>query len=169
MPRTPQSRTITLASSAALSTGLGMIPLHRLPAAVRTAYVVLPAAAGAGAVVAALRRHPSRTEVAAPEATALEGTEPASGVTPRRVRRRVMRIALPIVVGGIIAGVGGASLAIDRGMEDGLRRRGVPAPRLMIGLASGALSLGLDVLSDRGAGEEPAGEGEGPTSPPSAR
>lgn len=163
MSRTPQSRIISLAASAALSTGIGMIPLHRLPPAVRTAYVVLPAAAGAGVAVAALRRYPSRQEPTELESTEPEGTELASGVTLRWVRRRVMRAALPLVVGGIIAGAGAASIVIDRGIESSLRRRGVPAPRLVMGLASGALTLGIDVLAE---GDEPAAA---PTSPPSAR
>ncbi|ATG52158.1 hypothetical protein CFK38_11965 [Brachybacterium vulturis] len=159
MSRSPQSRIISLATSAVLATGVGMIPLHRLPYAVRAVYVVLPAAAGAGVVLAALRRVPARP--------AEEGSAPAA---PRRTRRRqVTRAALPLVVGGLIAGAGAASLVIDRGIENSLRRRGVPAPRVAMGLASGALSLVMDVLSDRGEGPEPAPEGAEPTSAPSAR
>ena len=159
MSRTPQSRIVPRTTRAALSTGLGMIPLHRLPYAVRAVYVVVPAAAGAGFVVAALRRVPSRP--------AEEGSAPEA---PRRRRRRqITRAALPIVVAGLTAGAGAASIAIDRGIENSLRRRGLPAPRVAMGLASGALSLAMDVLSDRGESTEPAQEGTEPTSPPSAR
>lgn len=159
MSRPPQSQIISLAANAVLATGVGMIPLHRLPYAVRAVYVVLPAAAGAGFVLAALRRVPSRP--------AEEGSAPEA---PRRTRRRqVTRAALPLVVAGLTAGAGAASLVIDRGIENSLRRRGVPAPRVAMGLASGALSLVMDVLSDRGAGPEPSPEGAEATSPPSAR
>lgn len=159
MSRTPQSRIIPRTTRAALSTGLGMIPLHRLPYAVRAVYVVLPAAAGAGVVLAALRRMPSRP--------AVEGSVPEAA--RRRRRRQVTRAALPIVVGGLTAGAGAASIVIDRGIENSLRRRGVPAPRVAMGLASGALSLAMDVVSDRGEGPDSAQEGTEPTSLPSAR
>lgn len=159
MPTASTSRILPLAVSTAASAGVGMIPLHRLPSALRTAYVVLPAAAGAGVVLAALRRLP------APEA---EGSD-ATGTPSRGARRTAMRIGLPLAVGGLIAGVSAGSLALDRGIEAALRRRGVPAPRVIIGLGAGALTLGMDLLADRLPREDPAGEAAEPTSPPSAR
>lgn len=171
MSRTPPPRTISRATGAALTAGFGMIPLHRLPPAVRTAYVVLPAAFTTGVVLAALRRAASRVAHTAPEADA----------SRRASRRTVVRVALPVVVGGLTAGAGAASIVIDRGIENALRRHGMPAPRIVMGLGAGALSLALDVLADRGGdegsdeggavpegGAEPEG-GAAPTSPPSAR
>lgn len=165
-PRTTQSRILSVAGSAALSSAVGMIPLHRLPQPVRCAYIVLPAAAGAGAVVAALRRTPSRP--------AQTGTE--TGEARRAARRQITRAALPLVVGGLTAAAGAASISVDRGIENSLRRRGVRAPRLVMAIASGALSLGIDALiarsESRAAAEQgaaPAEEGAEPTSPPSAR
>src|SRR5699024_2806761 len=52
-------------------------------------------------------------------------------------------------LGGLVAGAGAASLGLDRAIEGVLRRRGVPAPRLWMGLASGALTLALTVLDER--------------------
>lgn len=158
MPRTPQSRIIPLVGSAALSTAVGMIPLHRLPRPVRTAYVVLPAAAGAGVVLAALRRTPSGSAQTRgePGADREDSRRPDSRHrdAPRRdARRRITRAALPLLVGGLIAGAGAASIRVDRGIENALRRRDVPAPRLVMGLASGALSVGMDVLSSRAPAE----------------
>lgn len=128
-----------------------MIPLHRLPAAVQMSYVVLPAAAGAGITLAALRR-------AGAPSSEDGGKEPRRGVLPS-----VMRATLPLMVGGIIAGSAGASIWLDRGLEGLLRRQGVPAPRVAMGLASGALNLAMGVLEPRDS-DQP----ERLTSPPSA-
>ena len=136
MSRTPQSRILSLASSAAFATGLGMIPLHRLPRPVKTGYIALPAVLGAGAAVAALcRRDP--------------GAREAGHDAPRRNRSTALLATLPLAVGGIIAGSGVVSIWIDRGVEGFLRRRGVPAPRVAMGLASGALALTMDLVSER--------------------
>ncbi|WP_394214648.1 hypothetical protein [Brachybacterium vulturis] len=75
--------------------------------------------------------------------------------------------AVPVVVGGIIAGSDAASIWLDRGLEGLLRRRGVPAPRVVMGLAYGGLSLAVAALDSRDP-QEPAQPAE-PTSPPSAR
>lgn len=168
MARTPQSRIIPLAGSAVVSTAVGMIPLHRLPQPVRTAYIVLPAAVAGGVVLAALHRLSSGS--AQPE----PGTERASGPDDARraVRRRIATVALPLVVGGLTAGASAGSIVVDRGIENALRRRGVPAPRLMMGLASGVLSLGIDLLTEHsevGGSDTSDTEGAAPTSPPSAR
>lgn len=52
-------------------------------------------------------------------------------------------------LGGFTAGSGAASIAVDRGIETLLRRRGVPAPQLWMGVTSGALLLALNVLEGR--------------------
>lgn len=149
MPHTPRSRIVSLAAGTALSTGIGMIPMHRLPRTVQIAYIVLPAAAGAGVTAVAQRRALARAEES--------GADPSR----RRKRRRVTLVA-PVVAGGIMAGSTAASIRIDRGVEELLRRRGVAAPRLVMGLASGALTLAVDILGDRSSGPEEL------TSPPSA-
>ncbi|HEX7351472.1 hypothetical protein [Brachybacterium sp.] len=175
MARTPQSRIIPLAGSAVVSTAVGMIPLHRLPQPVRIAYIVLPAAVTGGIILAALHRRPSgspqpETETEPPTEPHHE-SEPASGPDASRKaeRRRIATVALPLVVGGLTAGAGAGSIVVDRGIENALRRRGVRAPRLAMGLAAGALSLGMDVLIARTEGRAAAEEGAEPTSPPSAR
>lgn len=167
MVRTPQSRMIPLVGSAAVSTAVGMIPLHRLPQPVRTAYVVLPAAAAGGVVLAALRR--IRSGSPRPESRTEPQPEPGPDASRRAMRRRITTAALPLVVGGLTAGVGAGSIVVDRAIENALRRRGVPAPRLMMGLASGALSLGVDLLTRHSEDDAPAEKGAEPTSPPSAR
>lgn len=152
---TSLSRLVPLAAGTAVSTGIGMIPVHRLPRTVQIAYIVLPAAVGAGVTAVALRRALSRVEES--------GADPA-----RRRRRRRVTLVGPVVVGGIIAGSTAASIRIDRSVEELLRRRGVPAPRLVMGLASGALTLAVEVLGDRRSGSEEltsAQNASGPTTP----
>ena len=149
MPRTPQSRIVSLAAGTAATTGIGMIPLHRLPRTVKISYIVLPAAFVAGVTLAAQRRAASRITNTAPDA-------------PRRgALRRASFAALPLVAGGIMAGTSAASIWIDRGVEGLLRRRGVPAPRVAMGLASGALSLAMAALESKGDQEQRAQKGEG--------
>ncbi|QNN83406.1 hypothetical protein H3H54_07910 [Brachybacterium sp. Z12] len=48
-----------------------------------------------------------------------------------------------------MAGSAVAGIRLDRGIEDLLRRRGVRAPRVWMGLASGALTLMVTVLDER--------------------
>ena len=48
-----------------------------------------------------------------------------------------------------MAGSAVAGIRLDRGIEDLLRRRGVRAPRVWMGLASGALALMVTVLDER--------------------
>src|SRR5699024_11734065 len=57
--------------------------------------------------------------------------------------------ALSLAFGGLVAGVGAGSIALDRGVENVLRRRGVRAPRVWMGLASGALTLALAMVDER--------------------
>lgn len=152
MPHPPRSRIVSLATGTAVATGVGMIPLHRLPSAVQISYVVLPAAAGAGISLAALRRAGSRT------------TEDGEQETRRGVFPSAVRATLPLMVGGIIAGSSVASIWLDRGLEGLLRRRGVPAPRVAMGLASGALSLAMAALEPRDS-DQPAEVTSAPSAP----
>ena len=141
MSRTPQQRIISLTTGTVMATGLGMIPLHRLPRAVKTGYIVLPAALGAGAMLIALRRHDSQP---------LDSDGAASfAASSSRSRSPAVHATLPLAVGGIIAGSGVLGLWMDRGIEEFLHRRGVPAPRLAMALASGALSLAMGIAEER--------------------
>ena len=141
MSRTPQQRIISLTTGTVMATGLGMIPLHRLPRAVKTGYIVLPAALGAGAMLIALRRHDSQP---------LDSDGAASfAASFSRSRSPAVHATLPLAVGGIIAGSSVLSLWMDRGIEEFLHRRGVPAPRLAMALASGALSLAMGIAEER--------------------
>lgn len=141
MSRTPQQRIISLTTGTVMATGLGMIPLHRLPRAVKTGYIVLPAALGAGAMLIALRRHDSQP---------LDSDGAASfAASSSRSRSPAVHATLPLAVGGIIAGSSVLSLWMDRGIEEFLHRRGVPAPRLAMALASGALSLAIGIAEER--------------------
>lgn len=141
MSRTPQQRTISLTTGTVMATGLGMIPLHRLPRAVKTGYIVLPAALGAGTMLIALRRHDSQP---------LDSDGAASSAaSSSRSRSPAVHATLPLAVGGIIAGSSVLSLWMDRGIEEFLHRRGVPAPRLAMALASGALSLAMGIAEER--------------------
>ena len=141
MSRTPQQRIISLTTGTVMATGLGMIPLHRLPRAMKIGYIVLPAAFGTGAMLLALRRHASQP---------LDSDGAASfPAASSRSRSPAAYATLPLAVGGIIAGSGVLSLWMDRGIEEFLHRRGVPAPRLAMALASGALSLAMGIAEER--------------------
>ncbi len=153
MPRTPRSRLVPLAAGTAASAGLGMIPLHRLPRAVRGGYVLLPAALTTGIMLRALYRR--------------DDVDAAGQGAARPVARAGLRLptaqeaALSLAFGGLVAGVGAGGIALDRGVENLLRRRGVSAPRVWMGLASGALTLAVTVLDERMPDPEDAGECEG--------
>ena len=84
------------------------------------------------------------SEQTAPAQTGLPPT-PAPGLRAPTLSEAALATAL----GGLVAGAGAASLGLDRAIEGVLRRRGVPAPRLWMGLASGALTLALTVLDER--------------------
>src|SRR5699024_9058953 len=138
VPPTPRSRLVSLTAGTAASAGLGMIPLHRLPRAVRGGYVLLPAALTTGIMLRALYRR--------------EDTDAAAQEPTRPVARGGLRLptaqeaALSLAFGGLVAGVGAGSIALDRGVANVLRRRGVRAPRVWMGLASRALTLALALL-----------------------
>src|SRR5699024_12587365 len=77
---------------------------------------------------------------------------PAVGAAPgaRAGVRWLPVLMLSGTMGVALAGATYAGIQIDRAIENALRRRKVPAPRLVMALASGALSLGMDLLEDRG-------------------
>ena len=169
MSPTTASRLLPHALGTAASTGVGMIPLHRLPRPVRTGYVVLPAAFVTGTMLLAMQRAApeatadaaGQTEHTQPDVVQPEGEQPESEQTapaqtglpqtaaPGLRAPTLSEAALATALGGLVAGAGAASLGLDRAIEGVLRRRGVPAPRLWMGLASGALTLALTVLDER--------------------
>src|SRR5699024_12243873 len=140
VPPTPRSRLVSLTAGTAASAGLGMIPLHRLPRAVRGGYVLLPAALTTGIMLRALYRR--------------EDTDAAAQEPTRPVARGGLRLptaqeaALSLASGGVAAGVGAGSIALDRGVGSVLRRRGVTAPRERMGLATGALTRALAAVAE---------------------
>ena len=151
MSKPSDSRILTDAASTAVTIGVGMIPLHRLPRQVQTGYIVLPAAFTSAVMLLAFQHHASRS-AAARDAGRSTG-EPSRGAS----MSTASKYALSLACGGAVAGAGAASIRLDRGIENLLRRRGVPAPRVMMGLASGALMLAVNALGEHGL-----------TSPPSA-
>lgn len=136
--RTSRPNGLSFVLGTAAATGIGMIPLHRLPRPVRLGYVVLPAAFASGALLLALQRGAPRRE-----------KDGDLGERPVPSVPSVSQTALCLAVGGLTAGAGLASLRIDRSIENLLRRRGVRAPRVWMGLASGALSLASTALEMR--------------------
>ncbi|MGO3208209.1 hypothetical protein ACT3SQ_07070 [Brachybacterium sp. AOP42-C2-15] len=143
MSKPPGSRILTHAVSTAVTIGVGMIPLHRLPRPVQTGYIVVPAAATSAIMLLAFQHYASRSSVARRADRITD--EPSRGSS----MSTVSQCALSLAFGGVVAGAGAASICLDRGIENLLRRRGVPAPRVMMGLASGALMLGVNALGDR--------------------
>lgn len=142
------------------ATGLGAIPLHRLPRSVHIASVLAPAALTTGILVRAQRRAVAEPREGADSAAPAPDKEPVphqdaiaptDRATPRaRAGIRWMPVLmLSGTMGVALAGATYAGIQIDRAIENALRRRKVPAPRLVMGLASGALSLGMDLLEDR--------------------
>lgn len=158
----PGSRTLEIVAGTAVTTAVGMIPLHRLPKPVQGGYVLLPAALTSGLLLRAARRR-DVSEVAWPQ---------SSRRTPRvgPWRPSVRVAALCMAPGVLVTGAGAGSILLDRGIENLLRRRGVIAPRVWMGLAAGTLSLVLDVLVERMSDPEEDEDAEVDvlTSPPSA-
>lgn len=140
--------------------GFGAIPLHRLPRSVHIASVLAPAALTTGILVRAQRRVVAESREGADSAAPAPDTEPVPHQdaiaptdrgTPRaRPGTRWMPVLmLSGTMGVALAGATYAGIRVDRAIENALRRRNVPAPRLVMGLASGALSLGMDLLEAR--------------------
>ena len=169
MPQPQRSRIVPLAVGTAAASGLGMIPVHRLPRPVRAGYVLLPAVLTTGVSLLAMQGRGSspdegdeprpRTDEAsgarAGEAP-LARTDGASDARadeepgPRGLRAPTLPEAgICLALSALIAGAGAAGLRLDRGAEGFLRRRGVPAPRLWIGLATGAVTLASTLLDER--------------------
>ncbi|HJB09190.1 MAG TPA: hypothetical protein H9786_01460 [Candidatus Brachybacterium merdavium] len=124
------------------------------------ASVLAPAALTTGILVRAQRRAVAEPREGADSAVPAPDTEPVphqdaiaptDRATPRaRAGIRWMPVLmLSGTMGVALAGATYAGIQIDRAIENALRRRKVPAPRLVMGLASGALSLGMDLLEDR--------------------
>ncbi|MDN5600865.1 MAG: hypothetical protein ACTHV2_05775 [Brachybacterium sp.] len=152
----PPPSLLSHAADLALSVGIGMIPLHRLPRPVQTGYVVLPGAFTSAILLLAQQRTAPRSAVIEREGGGSD--EPSRG--PRRPTAR--ECALSLAGGGAVAGIGAASISLDHAFENLLRRRGVPAPRLTMGLTYGALLQAAGVLAHRApahAGERHGGKG----------
>ena len=144
--------------------GLGMIPMHRLPRAVQAGAALAPAIALTGIIVAAQRRtgtededettagHPAPAPAPATD-PATDTVDPVPADAPSSQRKDPTRwvplLAFSGTMGAALAGAVLAGIRMDRAIEMALRRREVPAPRLIIGLASGAVSLGMDVIENR--------------------
>ena len=165
MLRNPGSRTLEIMAGTAASAAVGMIPLHRLPTPVQGGYVLLPAALTSGLLLRAARRRDLS------EVTGQESSRRTPSARPWRPSMRVA--ALCMAPGVLVAGVGAGSILLDRGIENLLRRRGVTAPRVWMGLAAGTLSLVLDGLGERMSDpkedeDDVDVEDDGLTSPPSA-
>lgn len=143
------TRILSLAVGTAAATGLGMIPVHRLPRPVRTGYVLLPAVLTTGVSILAQQ---GRLDSSGDDDPSAHGLRPPT----------VPEAALALALGGLMIGAGVGGLRLDRGAESFLRRRGVPAPRLWIGLATGAVTLATtlgDAPDADGAGGRPGREG----------
>lgn len=137
MTQSQRSRIVSLVVGTAAASGLGMIPVHRLPRLVRAGYVVLPAVLTTGVSLLAQQR---RLVLSAEDEPSAHALRPPTG----------LETALSLALGGLMAGAGVAGLRLDRGAESFLRRRGVPAPRVWIGLATGAVTLASTLLDERG-------------------
>ncbi|MFJ6042775.1 MULTISPECIES: hypothetical protein [Brachybacterium] len=142
MPQSQRSRILSLAVGTAAASGLGMIPVHRLPRPVRAGYVALPAVLTTGVSLLAQQGRPDPSADDDPS---------AHGLRPPTVPETAISLAL----GGLMVGAGVAGLRLDGGAENFLRRRGVPAPRLWLGLATGAVTLASALFDERTA--EPGG------------
>lgn len=128
MNSTHPTRAQSLALTGLLSSALGTIPLSRLPRPLQVGYVVLPGALTAGATYLALRS--------------------AKGGGQQRTRAH--SAGWSVGLGGLAVGAGAAGLWMDRAIENALRRRGVPFPRLAMGIATGGVMTALTALEPEG-------------------
>lgn len=134
-----KNRALPLVMTGLVSGLLGTIPLSRLPRAVRIGYVVIPAALSAG--------------------TAYIGLRSANHGGPQRPPAAA--VGWSVALGGLSSCAGAAGLRIDRAIEEALTARRVPAPRLVMGLATGTVMTALMVL-------EPGEHRTHPTAEPTA-
>lgn len=137
MTQSQRTRIVSLAIGTAAASGLGMIPVHRLPRPVRVGYVALPAVLTTGVSLLAAQGRPGAPDDG--DASRLRGLR-----TPT-----LSEAALSLGLGGLMAGAGVAGLRLDGAVEGFLRRRGVTAPRVWIGLATGAVTLASVLLDDQ--------------------
>lgn len=144
----------------AATIGLGIIPMHRLPRAVQVGTVLAPGVLTTGILLTAQRRAVAEARAEAEAADAALGADPVSegdaiaptdGATEKASagKRWVSMLVLSGAMGAALAGASFAGIRIDRAIENALRRHDVRAPRLVMGLAGGVLSLGMDVLEAR--------------------
>ncbi|GAA2078397.1 hypothetical protein IDH50_01255 [Aeromicrobium tamlense] len=115
---------------AALTGLASIVPIWRAPRPVRFALVAGTGLVAGGAAYVALTRpdliDADREPVAAPQSAAV-----GTGVA--------------VLAGGATA----VGFAVDRAFEQGLVRRGVKHPRLVLGTAGAVLSYAIDVLDRR--------------------
>ena len=119
-------RLLAVVAGGATAAALGAIPISRMPRAVRIGYVLAPAALATIVTYVAQRSN-----------------DPDTGDTSPTDSSTAMQIGLSLTFGGLIAGAGAAAICLDRAVETALRARNVPAPRLVIGLVSGVLTVAL--------------------------
>lgn len=127
MPSSTENRALPLVMTGLTAGALGTIPLSRLPRAVRTGYVLIPAALTTAATYGALRS--------------------AQQDGPQRTRAAAA--GWSVALGGLAGCAGAAGLRADRAIENALTAIHVPAPRLVMGLASGAVMTALSALELR--------------------
>lgn len=158
MTRNRRSRPRDLAVQAVASAALGTLPLHRAPRPLRAAMVWGPAVLTAGVMARALLRGPAETgpadtDVVADGRPVEAEADPATGAAEELEAWTrpplAMVVLMPLAFGGLVGAASAAGIRADRWVEETLRRRGAPAPRLIIGVLSGVLMTGLTLLEDR--------------------
>lgn len=175
MTRTRRSRPRDLAIQSVASAALGTLPLHRAPRPLRAAMVWGPAVLTAGVMARALLRGPAEprpvdadvdadgdADARRPEAEGVPATDPAEEVEAWTRPPLAMVVLMPLAFGGLVGAASAAGIRADRWVEETLRRNGAPAPRLIIGAASGVLVTGLTLLEERVEDRDDADGAEGP-------
>lgn len=158
-----QDQILPLAVGGVAAAALGTIPLHRLPRPLRIAYCVIPgaltavlthtaygasdqpAASAAGTAPFAVEGAGEREDAATVGETVGVG-EPAGstrGDEDGEPASQSFRLVLSLGLGGLIAGASAAGIWMDHRIEDALRSRGVPAPRLLMGLGTGLITVAI--------------------------
>ena len=168
-----QDQILPLAVGGVAAAALGTVPLHRLPRPLRTAYVVIPGALTAVLTYAAFGKPgqpPARDAGPAPlTAAAVETRDEAETVGETAgagdpagyahenenenedegagedevPTSQGFRLVLSLGLGSLLVGAGAAAICVDHRVEDALRSRGVPAPRLIMGLATGLITVAI--------------------------
>ncbi|MGP9682238.1 MULTISPECIES: hypothetical protein [unclassified Brachybacterium] len=166
-----QTQILPLAVGGVAAAALGTIPLHRLPRPLRIAYCVIPGALTAVLTHVAYGASDQPAASAAGTAPfaaegAGEGEDAATVGETAGVRETVgvgepagptrgdedgdgepasqsFRLVLSLGLGVLIAGASAAGIWMDHRIEDALRSRGVPAPRLLMGLGTGLITVAI--------------------------